>query len=174
MMDLSQTFTLTDYVLGLDSLLTLLPLLKGGVVELSPSTRVQLEELQLEGDLLEVSLDQTQTIYRVLQAASDPPRETLHTLIQVRKNRFSLFVYCCTEVQKSSGGLFLTSLHTSPIKHVRVIYLSNKTLPLKSFICCMFLFQDILLLLDVKPVVSLQSDSVIIRAAQYWEKDLFF
>lgn len=66
-------------------LLPLLPLLKGQVVELSPATRVQLEELQLEGDLLEVSLDQTLFIHRVLQAASVPPRETLHTLIQVRK-----------------------------------------------------------------------------------------
>lgn len=70
---------------GVGSLLPLLPLLKGQVVELSPATRVQLEELQLEGDLLEVSLDQTQTIHRVLQAASVPPRETLHTLIQVRQ-----------------------------------------------------------------------------------------
>uniref|UniRef100_A0A8C6VW27 [histone H3]-trimethyl-L-lysine(4) demethylase n=1 Tax=Nothobranchius furzeri TaxID=105023 RepID=A0A8C6VW27_NOTFU len=65
-------------------LLSLLPLLKGRVVELSSDTRRQLEELQLEGDLLEVSLDQTQTIYRVLQASSDPPGETLSTLIQVR------------------------------------------------------------------------------------------
>lgn len=52
---------------------------------LSAETRARLEELQLEGDLLEVSLDQTLTIHRVLQAASPPPRETLHTLIQVRK-----------------------------------------------------------------------------------------
>lgn len=70
---------------SVDSLLPLLPLLRGQVVELSPGTRKQLEELQLEGDLLEVSLDQTQTIHRVLQAASVPPRETLHTLIQVRE-----------------------------------------------------------------------------------------
>uniref|UniRef100_A0A667ZRI2 [histone H3]-trimethyl-L-lysine(4) demethylase n=1 Tax=Myripristis murdjan TaxID=586833 RepID=A0A667ZRI2_9TELE len=66
------------------SLLPLLPLLQGQVVELSPATRVRLEELQLEGDLLEVSLDQTHTIHRVLQAASVPPRETLRILIQVR------------------------------------------------------------------------------------------
>uniref|UniRef100_A0A3Q1JHN5 [histone H3]-trimethyl-L-lysine(4) demethylase n=1 Tax=Anabas testudineus TaxID=64144 RepID=A0A3Q1JHN5_ANATE len=65
------------------SLLPLLPLLKGQVVELSPATRAQLEELQLEGDLLEVSLDQTHTIHRLLQASSVPPRETLHTLIQI-------------------------------------------------------------------------------------------
>ncbi|XP_041859009.1 lysine-specific demethylase 5C isoform X2 [Melanotaenia boesemani] len=70
-------------ITGVGSLLHLLPSLKGQVVELSPATRVQLEKLQLEGDLLEVSLDQTQTIHRVLQAASDPPRETLHTLIQI-------------------------------------------------------------------------------------------
>lgn len=61
----------------------LLPLLKGQVVELSPATRAQLEELQLEGDLLEVSLDQTHTIHRLLQASSVPPREPLRTLIQV-------------------------------------------------------------------------------------------
>uniref|UniRef100_A0A8C5HFN8 [histone H3]-trimethyl-L-lysine(4) demethylase n=1 Tax=Gouania willdenowi TaxID=441366 RepID=A0A8C5HFN8_GOUWI len=69
---------------GVGSLEPLLPLLKGHVVELSPATRVQLEELQLEGDLLELSLDQTSTIHRVLQAASSPPREMLRTLIQVR------------------------------------------------------------------------------------------
>ncbi|XP_044065606.1 lysine-specific demethylase 5C isoform X1 [Siniperca chuatsi] len=70
-------------VTGVGFLLPLLPLLKGQVVELSPATRVQLEQLQLEGDLLEVSLDQTLLIHRVLQAASVPSRETLHTLIQI-------------------------------------------------------------------------------------------
>uniref|UniRef100_A0A672JII1 [histone H3]-trimethyl-L-lysine(4) demethylase n=1 Tax=Salarias fasciatus TaxID=181472 RepID=A0A672JII1_SALFA len=75
----------TNGTLVLESLQALLPLLKGEVVGLSPATRLRLEELQLEGDLLEVSLDQTNTIHRVLQAASSPPTETLHTLIQVRK-----------------------------------------------------------------------------------------
>uniref|UniRef100_A0A8C2XAT8 [histone H3]-trimethyl-L-lysine(4) demethylase n=1 Tax=Cyclopterus lumpus TaxID=8103 RepID=A0A8C2XAT8_CYCLU len=68
---------------GVGSLLPLLPLLRGQVVELLPATKVQLEELQLEGDLLEVSLDQTLIIHRVLQAASVPQRETLRTLIQI-------------------------------------------------------------------------------------------
>jgi len=68
---------------GVGSLLPLLPLLRGQVVALLPATKVQLEELQLEGDLLEVSLDQTLIIHRVLQAASAPQRETLRTLIQV-------------------------------------------------------------------------------------------
>ncbi|XP_060929999.1 lysine-specific demethylase 5C [Limanda limanda] len=70
-------------VAGVGSLLPLLPLLKGQVVELSPAIRNQLEELQLEGDLLEVSLDQTHIIHRVLQASSLPPRDALHTLIQI-------------------------------------------------------------------------------------------
>ncbi|XP_040008024.1 lysine-specific demethylase 5C isoform X1 [Xiphias gladius] len=70
-------------VTGVGSLLPLLPLLKGQVVELSPATRVRLEELQLEGDLLEVSLDQTHIIHRVLQASTVPPKDTLHTLIQI-------------------------------------------------------------------------------------------
>ncbi|KAM6981511.1 lysine-specific demethylase 5C isoform 1-T1 [Tautogolabrus adspersus] len=70
-------------VTGVGSLAPLLPQLKGQVVELAPATRVKLEELQLEGDLLEVSLDQTLPIHRVLQAASVPSRETLHTLIQI-------------------------------------------------------------------------------------------
>lgn len=68
---------------GVGSLLPLVPSLKGPVIELSLTTRTQLEELQLEGDLLEVSLDQTSTIHRVLQAASEPQRHTLQTLILV-------------------------------------------------------------------------------------------
>lgn len=65
----------------------LIPYLKGPVIELATSTRAQLEELQLDGDLLEVTLDQMHTIYRLLQAASPPPCQTLHTLIQVRKEK---------------------------------------------------------------------------------------
>uniref|UniRef100_A0A672TDD4 [histone H3]-trimethyl-L-lysine(4) demethylase n=1 Tax=Sinocyclocheilus grahami TaxID=75366 RepID=A0A672TDD4_SINGR len=65
------------------SLLDGLPCLKGPVIELTTSTRAQLEELQLEGDLLEVTLDQTHTIYRLLQAASQPHQDALHTLIQI-------------------------------------------------------------------------------------------
>ncbi|XP_036387743.1 lysine-specific demethylase 5C isoform X1 [Megalops cyprinoides] len=70
-------------VTGVEALLPLIPSLRGPVVQLSPSVRAQLEDLQLEGDLLEVTLDQTQTIHRVLQAASPPPRHMLHTLILI-------------------------------------------------------------------------------------------
>uniref|UniRef100_A0A8B9R832 [histone H3]-trimethyl-L-lysine(4) demethylase n=1 Tax=Astyanax mexicanus TaxID=7994 RepID=A0A8B9R832_ASTMX len=68
-----------------DSLVPLVSCLKGPAIELTPSTRAQLEELQLEGDLLEVTLDQTHTIYRLLQAASSPPHQSLQTLLQVRR-----------------------------------------------------------------------------------------
>lgn len=79
----------TPHSAGVGCLLSLLPSLKGQVVELSAATRTHLEELLLEGDLLEVSLDQTFLIHRVLQAASVPPREMLHTLIQVRSTRWT-------------------------------------------------------------------------------------
>uniref|UniRef100_A0A8B9JPM3 [histone H3]-trimethyl-L-lysine(4) demethylase n=1 Tax=Astyanax mexicanus TaxID=7994 RepID=A0A8B9JPM3_ASTMX len=65
------------------SLVPLVSCLKGPAIELTPSTRAQLEELQLEGDLLEVTLDQTHTIYRLLQAASSPPHQSLQTLLQI-------------------------------------------------------------------------------------------
>ncbi|XP_073805140.1 lysine-specific demethylase 5A isoform X1 [Danio rerio] len=44
------------------------------VLELSASAKAQLEELMMEGDLLEVSLDETQHIWRILQA-TQPPSE---------------------------------------------------------------------------------------------------
>uniref|UniRef100_A0A673M2N1 [histone H3]-trimethyl-L-lysine(4) demethylase n=1 Tax=Sinocyclocheilus rhinocerous TaxID=307959 RepID=A0A673M2N1_9TELE len=74
---------------GVESLLSLVPCLKGPVIELTTSTRAQLEELQLEGDLLEVMLDQTHGIYRILQAASQPPHDALRTLIQLQEQRSS-------------------------------------------------------------------------------------
>ncbi|XP_072538432.1 lysine-specific demethylase 5C isoform X2 [Salminus brasiliensis] len=70
-------------IAGVESLVPLVSCLKGPVIELTPSTYAQLEELQLEGDLLEVTLDQTHTIYRLLQAASSPPHQSLHTLLQI-------------------------------------------------------------------------------------------
>ncbi|XP_018608495.1 lysine-specific demethylase 5C-like isoform X2 [Scleropages formosus] len=71
-------------VKGIEHLLPLVPSLKGPVIELSPAARAQLEDLQLEGDLLEVTLDQTQVIYRLLQAASQPPHHALHSLLLFR------------------------------------------------------------------------------------------
>uniref|UniRef100_A0A3P8WXQ0 [histone H3]-trimethyl-L-lysine(4) demethylase n=1 Tax=Cynoglossus semilaevis TaxID=244447 RepID=A0A3P8WXQ0_CYNSE len=82
----SGCFSQTSFVLGcsgVESLLPLLPQLKGQVVQLSAATSAQLEELQLEGDLLEVSLDQTNIINKILKASSVPPTDTLNTLIQI-------------------------------------------------------------------------------------------
>uniref|UniRef100_A0A672YYI1 [histone H3]-trimethyl-L-lysine(4) demethylase n=1 Tax=Sphaeramia orbicularis TaxID=375764 RepID=A0A672YYI1_9TELE len=42
------------------------------VLELSPQAKAQLEELMMLGDLLEVSLDETQHIWRILQATHPP------------------------------------------------------------------------------------------------------
>lgn len=44
------------------------------MLELSPGAKAQLEELMMVGDLLEVSLDETQHIWRILQA-THPPSE---------------------------------------------------------------------------------------------------
>lgn len=43
------------------------------VLELSENARYQLEELMMEGDILEVSLDETQHIWRILQACQPRP-----------------------------------------------------------------------------------------------------
>ncbi|XP_064633580.1 lysine-specific demethylase 5A-like isoform X2 [Lineus longissimus] len=45
------------------------------VLELSDMAKAQLEELMMEGDLLEVSLDETQHIWRILQACQPRPEE---------------------------------------------------------------------------------------------------
>ncbi|KAG7320299.1 hypothetical protein KOW79_016152 [Hemibagrus wyckioides] len=45
------------------------------VLELSPAAKAQLEVLMMEGDLLEVSLDETQHIWRILQATHPPSEE---------------------------------------------------------------------------------------------------
>lgn len=42
--------------------------LESPVLELSAAARLQLEELMMEGDLLEVSLDETQHIKRIIMA----------------------------------------------------------------------------------------------------------
>lgn len=45
------------------------------VLELSEEARGMLEELMMEGDLLEVSLDETQHIWRILQACQSASAE---------------------------------------------------------------------------------------------------
>ncbi|XP_012675565.2 lysine-specific demethylase 5C isoform X3 [Clupea harengus] len=78
-------------ITGVESLIPVLAHLEGPVIELSAGTRTQLEGLRLEGDLLEVTLDQTHTIHTVLQAAGKPPRQELHALllIEIQEQRNS-------------------------------------------------------------------------------------
>ena len=54
----------------------LVPRKDSPVLELSDLAKAQLEELMMEGDLLEVSLDETQHIWRILQACQ-PRREDM-------------------------------------------------------------------------------------------------
>uniref|UniRef100_A0A803TFR1 [histone H3]-trimethyl-L-lysine(4) demethylase n=1 Tax=Anolis carolinensis TaxID=28377 RepID=A0A803TFR1_ANOCA len=60
-----------------------LPQLQGPVLELSDAIRLPLEELLMEGDLLEVTLDESQSIWRLLQAAYSPQVEKFHQLLDV-------------------------------------------------------------------------------------------
>ncbi|XP_069759397.1 lysine-specific demethylase 5A isoform X3 [Narcine bancroftii] len=53
------------------------------VLELSHSAKVQLEELMMVGDLLEVSLDETQHIWRILQATHLPAEDRFLQILEV-------------------------------------------------------------------------------------------
>ena len=68
--------------------------LESPVLELSAMVKAQLEDLMMEGDLLEVSLDETQHIWRILQACQ-PVREErfLEHFVQVH---ILYYAYCFT------------------------------------------------------------------------------
>uniref|UniRef100_A0A8C3HTB6 [histone H3]-trimethyl-L-lysine(4) demethylase n=1 Tax=Chrysemys picta bellii TaxID=8478 RepID=A0A8C3HTB6_CHRPI len=68
----------------LEALGTALARLQGPVLELPEGPRRALEELLLEGDLLEVTLDEGQSLWRLLQAARAPPVDTFRHLLEVR------------------------------------------------------------------------------------------
>ena len=59
------------------------------MLELSETAKAQLEILMMEGDLLEVSLDETQHIWRILQACKPRTEERLLEF-EVRRG---LFIY---------------------------------------------------------------------------------
>lgn len=63
------------------------------VLELSPQAKAQLEELMMLGDLLEVSLDETQHIWRILQATHPPSEERFLQVMEVRAGRLSLMMH---------------------------------------------------------------------------------
>ncbi|XP_007957146.1 lysine-specific demethylase 5D-like [Orycteropus afer afer] len=69
----------------LESLSSLLPQLTGPVLELPEATRAPLEELMMEGDLLEVTLDENHSIWQLLQAGQSPDLERIRTLLELEK-----------------------------------------------------------------------------------------
>ncbi|XP_049729453.1 lysine-specific demethylase 5C-like isoform X3 [Elephas maximus indicus] len=69
----------------LELLSSLLPQLTGPVLELPEATRAPLEELMMEGDLLEVTLDENYSIWQLLQAAQPPDLERIRTLLELEK-----------------------------------------------------------------------------------------
>ncbi|XP_023489323.1 lysine-specific demethylase 5C isoform X14 [Equus asinus] len=69
----------------LELLSSLLPQLTGPVLELPEATRAPLEELMLEGDLLEVTLDENHSIWQLLQAGQPPDLERIRTLLELEK-----------------------------------------------------------------------------------------
>ncbi|KAG8447770.1 hypothetical protein GDO86_015036 [Hymenochirus boettgeri] len=70
----------------LDSLAAYLPRIeKVPILELSLGSRTLLEDLMLEGDLLEVTLEEELSIWRLLQASHLPCLDKLHTLIEIER-----------------------------------------------------------------------------------------
>ncbi|XP_027696951.1 lysine-specific demethylase 5C isoform X2 [Vombatus ursinus] len=69
----------------LELLSLLLPRLEGPVLELPEAARAPLEELMMEGDLLEVTLDENHSIWQLLQAGRPPDLSRLRTLIELEK-----------------------------------------------------------------------------------------
>lgn len=53
------------------------------MLELSPGAKAQLEDLMMIGDLLEVSLDETQHIWRILQATHPPSEDRFLHVMEV-------------------------------------------------------------------------------------------
>lgn len=69
----------------MELLSSLLPQLTGPVLELPEATRAPLEELMMEGDLLEVTLDENHSIWQLLQAGQPPDLQRIHALLEVRR-----------------------------------------------------------------------------------------
>ncbi|XP_070945604.1 lysine-specific demethylase 5D isoform X2 [Macaca nemestrina] len=69
----------------LELLSSLLPQLTGPVLKLPEAIRAPLEELMMEGDLLEVTLDENHSIWQLLQAGQPPDLDRIRTLLELEK-----------------------------------------------------------------------------------------
>lgn len=56
------------------------------LISLTPTTQTQVQDILVEGELLEVSLDETIHLWRVLQAASHPPAMLEDTLLSLNSS----------------------------------------------------------------------------------------
>lgn len=75
------------------------------MLELSPGAKAQLEDLMMVGDLLEVSLDETQHIWRILQATHPPSEERFLHVMEVGNSKEIL--WCRTEIPPHCVGGFI-------------------------------------------------------------------
>ncbi|XP_019334405.1 lysine-specific demethylase 5C isoform X2 [Alligator mississippiensis] len=71
------------YATDLEVLCLALPRLQGPVLELGEGPFRVLDELLVEGDLLEVTLDEAQSAWRLAQAARPPPVATFRLLLEL-------------------------------------------------------------------------------------------
>lgn len=70
----------------LDAMAAVLPRIdRTSVLDVSIGSRALLEDLMLEGDLLEVTLEEELSISRLIQASQTPPVERLRTLIEIER-----------------------------------------------------------------------------------------
>uniref|UniRef100_A0A674C7M0 [histone H3]-trimethyl-L-lysine(4) demethylase n=1 Tax=Salmo trutta TaxID=8032 RepID=A0A674C7M0_SALTR len=67
------------------------------VLDLSPPAKAQLEELMMVGDLLEVSLDETQHIWRILEATHPPSEERFLQVMEVGERHWFIHLFFYTE-----------------------------------------------------------------------------
>uniref|UniRef100_A0A8C8H1E7 [histone H3]-trimethyl-L-lysine(4) demethylase n=1 Tax=Oncorhynchus tshawytscha TaxID=74940 RepID=A0A8C8H1E7_ONCTS len=63
------------------------------VLDLSSPAKAQLEELMMVGDLLEVSLDETQHIWRILEATHPPSEERFLQVMEVGERHWFIYLF---------------------------------------------------------------------------------
>lgn len=100
----------------------------GPLITLSPNTRSQVQDLLVEGELLEVSLDETIHLWRVLQAANHPPamlEDTLLSLNSTSNNNEDKAKKAVPKKRKSQGegseDMQPKSPQKSPAKKTKLI-----------------------------------------------------
>lgn len=75
------------------------------MLELSPAAKAQLEDLMMVGDLLEVSLDETQHIWRILQATHPPSEDRFLHVMEVGNPKK------CSGVEQKPHHILLVDLY---------------------------------------------------------------